>query len=109
MRLWIVFLFSLFFIPTDSFGQVDHWETIVETGQNVKYLVPSSEVPADWIAAGFDDSGWTDGIAGIGYGDNDDNTVVDKCISVYVRYRFTITDLSVIDSLMLDMDFCFYS
>lgn len=87
------------------YGQeTDHWETIVRTGQSVKYLVPDSEVPSEWISFDFDDSGWTDGIAGIGYGDNDDNTI-DTCISVYVRYRFNLSDPKVINELILDMDF----
>ncbi len=83
---------------------VDHWETIIETGQSVKYLTPTSDVPSDWNTLGFDDSGWTDGVAGIGYGDDDDNTVV-TCISVYVRYRFNVSDPGVIQELILDMDF----
>jgi hypothetical protein len=88
------------------YGQdIDHWETIVETGQSVKYLVPSSTVPTAWTAEGFDDSAWTDGISGIGYEDDDDNTIIGAAYSVYVRYRFSISDLSVIESLILDMDF----
>ena len=84
---------------------IDHWESIIKTGDPVKYLVPDSELPSDWNTLGFNDSGWTDGISGIGYGDGDDLTEIEPCLSVYIRYEFSIADVSVIDALLLDMDF----
>jgi len=98
-------LIFMLLVSVNINGQaVDHWEIIVNTGQQVKYLVPEAPVPADWIDPSFDDAGWTDGINGVGYGDNDDNTV-DTCLTVYVRSRFEITDRDAIDSLVLYMDF----
>ena len=84
---------------------IDHWESIVKTQDAVKYLVPDSNLPANWSTLEFDDSAWINGISGVGYGDGDDNTIIDPCISVYIRYRFTVTDISVIEKLILDMDF----
>ncbi len=89
-----------------SSQSVNHWETIVETGQTVSYLVPQSELPADWTSVDFDDSAWLSGIGGVGYGDDDDNTIIaTSTVSVYVRYSFSITDVSAIETLLLDMDF----
>lgn len=98
-------LFLGWSVSGNMIGQdIDHWETIVETGQQVKYLVPEGPVPENWIQPGFDDTSWTDGINGIGYGDEDDNTI-DTCLTVYVRNRFNIQDTGVIETLLLDMDF----
>jgi len=85
--------------------EIDHWETIIQTGDSVKYTVPESELPASWNTLEFNDSLWSDGIAGIGYADNDDGTEIDPCISVYIRYVFSIPDLAPIEVLLLDMDF----
>jgi hypothetical protein len=84
---------------------VDHWESIIRTGDSIKYLVPASEPDAGWKTPGFNDSGWMEGISGVGYGDGDDSTVIDNCISVYIRYTFSIPDVSKIGGLLLDMDY----
>lgn len=81
------------------------WRTIVATGTPVKYIVPSQELPSNWTAVDFDDSEWTDGISGIGYGDDDDNTILPDILSVYVRYRFNVASIDEISMLILDMDF----
>ncbi len=104
-NLALALFFAVLFPIALHAQEVDHWETIIETGQSVKYLVPSSPVPSEWVNTGFDDTGWTDGIAGIGYGDEDDSTDVGACISVYWRCRFTVSDPGVIEKLILDMDF----
>ena len=85
---------------------VDHWETIVQNGDDCKYYIPSSDIGTDWIANNFDDSGWITAPSGIGYGDDDDNTIIaDGTNSVYIRYAFTIESVSQIASLLLDVDY----
>lgn len=88
-----------------SAQSVDHWESIIKTGSPVKYLVPDSELPSDWNTLEFNDAGWTDGISGIGYGDGDDMTEIAPCVSVYIRYEFSVSNVAVIEALLLDMDF----
>lgn len=41
-----------------------------------RYLARSSRPPTDWNQPGFDDSDWQTGATGIGYGDDDDRTVL---------------------------------
>ena len=84
---------------------VDHWETIIRTGDLVTYMVPESQPPANWNTLEFDDASWSEGVSGIGYGDDDDGTEIDACISVYVRYIFTVPNIEAIEALLLDMDF----
>lgn len=83
----------------------DHWETIVSTGMSCKYLVPAAPVDASWKDPGFDDSAWAFGTGGVGYGDDDDNTLISPAISVYCRYTFTLSSTDIIAALILDMDF----
>ena len=50
----------------DDLAQVwiaeDDWE----------YFVPDQEVPSNWNEIGFDNSNWSTGPGGFGYGDDDD-------------------------------------
>lgn len=108
LRFWASFLvsaLSFFGLSGLSAQNIHHWESIVKTGDTVRYLVPDSELPAEWNAVDFNDTLWTEGISGIGYSDGDDSTEIEPCISVYIRYKFTISDKAVIEKLLLDMDF----
>lgn len=84
---------------------IDHWETIVEEGASARYLVPTSEPNSTWIELSYDDTSWPLGISGIGYGDNDDNTVIETTISAYLRIQFSITDIRSIEQVVLSMDY----
>lgn len=99
-------LLSLFALsPGLSAQEIDHWETMLGPGRVCRYLVPNSPVDAGWKDPGFDDSSWTSATGGVGYGDDDDNTVIAPAISVYCRYEFIITSPELIGALILDMDF----
>lgn len=80
-------------------------EPLVEEGHEVKYIVPTEDIE-DWFQPEFDDSGWEDGIAGVGYSDNDDNTTTQGSIwSIYTRYSFQVQDASKIQELMFFVDY----
>ncbi len=60
----------------------------------------------NWIQPSFDASNWNSGIGGFGFADGDDNTVIPtSSISVFVRKEFSISDLSVIKKVILNMDY----
>ena len=93
-------------IPVFCFSQIDHWESVVLPGDNWYYTVPSSQPNALWNRLDFDDSNWSQGISGFGYGDDDDATLVpENTISVYLRKTFEIIDLKAIEGLRLDIDY----
>jgi len=96
-----------FFCQNAVFSQsVNHWETIVKTGDNCRYKVPTSNIGVSWISKDFNDGSWKTGVSGIGFGDGDDNTTISKgTTAVYIRYNFEIKDLSQIESLLLDIDY----
>lgn len=98
----LLFAFTAFSVSGQS---VDHWETILQPGNLCTYLVPQSPVPSGWADTAFDDSSWTEGAGGVGYGDGDDNVVIDPALSVYCRYDFTVDSLQFIEELILDIDF----
>lgn len=83
-----------------------HWYTIIDVAQNWKYFVPTSEPSSTWKSYGFAETGWSTGPTGIGFGDNDDNTVIASGImSVFLRKKFAISDLKNLKSLWLHMDY----
>lgn len=88
-----------------SWAQTDHWESLIVPGTEFNYLVPTSELPNDWITLGFNDAEWNTGASGIGYGDEDDQTIISTTASVYLRKIFTIVDLPAIEELLFHMDY----
>ena len=69
------------------------------------YTTPDYQLPNNWNQQGFDDSSWSEGASGIGYGDDDDATVIAPTISLYMRKEFQIFDVSHISRIILDIDY----
>jgi beta-lactam-binding protein with PASTA domain len=81
------------------FGEGDIW----------RYFKGVTFPGADWNALSFDDGSWLTGPSGLGYGDGDDNTVLDDMrgnyLTVYMRRDFTIADPTAVTSLSLSVDY----
>lgn len=85
---------------------IRHWETIIDWGDDWRYILGTSEPPVTWKNLGFNDQTWTVGSSGFGYGDNDDSTIVSSSVnSVYVRKTFTIQNINDVLSLVLHVDY----
>lgn len=98
--------FLIFASGKDKLQLPNFWYTIIDVGHDWKYLIPSSEILSTWRNTGFDDSLWVTGPSGIGYGDNDDKTIVPSgTLSVFMRKKFSLTDTKSIESLWLNMDY----
>ena len=82
-----------------------HWETVIDWGDVWKYLANHSPPPADWREPEFDDSTWETGPTGIGYGDDDDATVIPPCISACLRKAFQVEDPNVVRLICLHVDY----
>jgi hypothetical protein len=87
-------------------------QILIDEGSACKVIQPLENIPSDanptgWTVLGFDDSSWQDGTYGIGYADNDDNTVIGdgNHASVYSRAMFTLSDPSAISTLTLGVDY----
>ncbi len=85
---------------------ITYIRTLVNKGDVFRYMIPDSELPADWNGILFDDSAWQSGASGFGYSDGDDVTVLPNGTqSVYVRRTFQVSDIGLVDQLILDVDY----
>lgn len=103
MRTRLVLLILL--VSCKISAQVDHWETVVYETDTWRYLVPTSNVSANWINVGFNDGAWATGSGGFGFADGDDNTSFGQTPSCYHRISFTITDAAAVDQMIFNMDY----
>jgi hypothetical protein len=105
---WLVHV--LVFISVFSFQGlqaqtgVNHWETIVYDSMVWRYKT-NADPGADWNTTSFNDQSWLQGKGGVGYGDNDDRTVISSTLSVFLRKKFSITNLSKIKGAILHVDY----
>ncbi len=83
-------------------------DTIVSGGSTWKYLDNGSNQGTAWRGTSFNDSSWDSGPAQLGYGDNDEATVVsygssssNKYPTTYFRKQFSVTDPNDYGSLTL--------
>ena len=74
-------------------------ENLIRTNAVWRYLDNGTDQGTNWIASDFDDSGWTNGPAQLGYGDGDEATVVSfgananaKFTTTYFRHAFVVID-----------------
>ena len=81
--------------------------TLIAPGSNWNYLDDGSDQGTAWKEAGFDDSMWAIGAAQLGFGDGDENTVINgegtSQVTTYFRHYFTVTDTNAFDHLNLEL------
>ncbi|MBC8192213.1 MAG: CotH kinase family protein [Candidatus Marinimicrobia bacterium] len=83
----------------------EHWETAVYDNDIWSYYPAVAEPPADWMNPDFDDTAWLQGTGGIGFGDNDDGTIISGVSAVYIRTTFSIPSLDQITAGLLHYDY----
>ena len=81
------------------------WVPIINIGSNWSYLTGPTEIPSNWNTIDFDDSSWLSGHSSIGYGDDDDITVIDPVVSLYLRKTFMLYNVNEIAHGLLHMDY----
>ncbi|KPJ96270.1 MAG: hypothetical protein AMJ53_01075 [Gammaproteobacteria bacterium SG8_11] len=71
---------------------------LVEVGDYWRYVPGTSEAPTGWQGKTFDDNAWISKPTSIGYGNVDNETVLDDMqgnyVSLFCRKTFTLTDVS---------------
>ena len=82
-----------------------YWQTLIDRGDHWRYFRGTKEPPADWTSASFNDAAWPQGRSGFGFGDNDDATIIENVLSVYVRKTFTVDDPQAISQAVLHVDY----
>jgi hypothetical protein len=82
------------------------YRSLLAAGDNARYIIPETEPSPSWKNLQYDDNTWLEGATGIGYGDGDDqSTVASNSASVYLRQYFSISDVTNVDELFLDIDY----
>lgn len=97
-------LYPLFASGKDKTTRIKHWESVVNAENTWNYISPTEEIPG-WQNNGFDDSSWSSGPGGIGFGDADDGTSIPNTLVVYARHTFTINTLDNINALVFHADY----
>lgn len=100
----IFLLITLTTVCTNVFAQSSQWNSVVIPGQAWKYTLPDGP-NTNWTKSNFNDSSWSTGNTGIGYGDEDDETIISNTISLYMRKTFEIEDVSLVSRAVLDIDY----
>ncbi len=104
-RFFLPCFFFLAFCFSINAQTVDHWETAVYNNDNWFYTLGASEPPSNWNTIAFNDASWDQGAGGIGYGDEDDNTIIGSALSLYMRRSFQLTQVSKIEHVILHADY----
>lgn len=96
---------TVFATDVHSTGAINHYETAVFAENNWKYIVPTGSIP-NWNSATFNANSWSNGTASIGFGDDDDATLLTAPItSIYSRTTFNCTEPNAIVDAILDIDY----
>jgi hypothetical protein len=82
-----------------------NWNTVISSGDDWKYLVPTAEPTSNWRLSGYPDTSWKTGKSGFGFGDSDDATEVTVTRSIFLRKKFTIGDINTVRKIILHMDY----
>ena len=100
----IIFCFGLLIVSLFSTRAAT--VTLVPTNAVWKYLDDGSDQGTAWRASVFDDSGWSNGIPQLGFGDGDETTTIrsnrvdtTRIITYYFRHNFTVTNISELSNL----------
>jgi len=85
-------------------------ENLIATGSIWKYSDTGMNLGYEWTARQYDDTAWPSGPAQLGYGDDDEATVVgygpdasNKHITTYFRTSFELTDVARFHSLTMSL------
>lgn len=84
---------------------LSHWHTVINTGEEWKYLAPRSQVDLAWRTSTDATAGWNTGKAGIGYGDGDDSTIISQNVSLYMQKEFRVSAPEQVTDAVLFMDY----
>ena len=81
---------------------------ILPLGATWRWSFPDAGAPADWAQPGFDDSTWASGPAELGFGDNDEKTVISTApaprpLTAYFRTTVDIKDPAAFSAVLADL------
>ena len=79
-------------------------EELIPFGAQWRYLDTGATPPANWVEPGFDDTGWAQGNAQLGFGDGDETTVTDAGhVVTWFRTTFDVANPAVAGGVIVDL------
>jgi uncharacterized repeat protein (TIGR02543 family) len=97
--------FIVFASGKDQRSWVNQWETVVDWGDLWRYRPGTTPPPTGWKQLSFNDDGWESGPSGFGYGDDDDATLIDPVLSLFLRKIVIIENPQEIELALLHIDY----
>jgi chitodextrinase len=76
---------------------------LVPAGSVWRFLATGVQPAPSWTGVGFADASWGSGIAELGAGDGDEDTVITNRPVVWFRHTFTVPDPQAIGPLVLEL------
>jgi len=107
MKFFLKIKFCVLFLLIYSgylFGEIV-WRTAIYSDDNWDYYIPETELDENWNTIDYDISSWMNGQGGFGYGDDDDGTIIDPTLSVYLRKSFSVENFSLFEEAILHADY----
>ena len=104
-------LTSLTMLPQDiTVSALYSAVTFFNAGAEWKYHDQGENLGTAWQSPSYDDSGWKQGAALLGYGEGDETTVVsyggdsrNKYITTYFRKHFTVANAALLDQVTMEL------
>jgi len=82
------------------------WESAILPTDSFNYIIPDKTIHFSWNTLAYNVESWNKGIAGFGYGDDDDETIVpDTTRVIYIRRQFVIPDTQAITGAICHVDY----
>ncbi|UCH13548.1 MAG: CotH kinase family protein [Bacteroidales bacterium] len=99
----ISIIYLVFFL---NFSNVSSQLYLVNFLTPLKYYSATEEPDSNWYMPDYDDSLWSQDTGSIGYGNFNQNVTIDEgTVSLYLRYRFNISDKSEVEKINLSCNF----
>ncbi len=99
-------------ISSEKIGNGSGTITLIPVGSVWQYLDNGSNQGSGWRSSSFNDSSWKSGQAQLGYGQNDEATVVsygsdanNKYVTTYFRRTFMVADASTFTGLSISLGY----
>ena len=99
-----------YFARTSNDGPEPAPLVLLAAGSNWKYLDDGSNQGTAWRNSGFNDSGWSNGVAQLGYGDGDEQTMTgygtdanNKYLTTYFRTKFVVDNAADLTNLKMKL------
>jgi hypothetical protein len=98
----------LLFLALGALPALGAPQTLVAAGESWRYLDDGSDQGTAWRNPGFDDSGWAEGPAQLGFSEGDEATLIDgpnqdRHITFYFRHAFSVSSPGFYDGLTVSL------